>query len=249
MQQDRNTELFMAAFYADLNVLQKLIGNKVDMQVRIPILSKELEDYWGNEYVEINVLDILNWAANGFYEYFDEDNLCVIHSYADEDQDVRTCINPSEYYSKVLACIVWLCDNFKINNFTIKDYSRYRLLRHVICDDENWLDADEIKEALEKGYREIDLNLINEAEKGNGITCYSLVQKGADYKIDPVDFTEESAVVDILGSDMSFHKLEMISYLSEKEKWDESDAYDMISSMYQVGVSNYILDIVMMNES
>lgn len=154
MRHDQNIELFMAAFYADLNVLQKLIGNEFDMQVRIPILSKELEDYWGNEYVEINVLDILNWAANGFYEYFDEDNLCVIHSY--DDQDVRTCINPSEYYSKVLACIVWLCDNFKINNFTIKDYSRYRLLRHVICDDENWLDADEIKEALEKGYREIE---------------------------------------------------------------------------------------------
>lgn len=249
MEQDRNIELFMAAFYADLDVLQKLIGNEGDIQVRIPILSKELEDCWGNEYVEINVLEILNWAAYGFYEYFDEDNLCVINSYAKDNQVIKTCIDPSEYYSKVMACIVWLCDNFRINNYTIKDYSRYRLLRHVICDDENWLDEDEMKEAFKKKYREIDLSLINEAEKGNGMSCYSLVQKGADYKIDPVDFTEESAIVDILGSDISFHRLGMISYLSDRNKWDETDAYDMLSSLYQVGVSNYILDIVMTKDS
>ncbi len=249
MEQDRNIELFMAAFYADLDVLQKIIVNKTDTKIKIPLPEGGYKLFWNQLFVEVDVLDILNWAIWGFYEYFDEDNLCVIHSYAKDNQVIKTCINPSEYYSKVLDCIVWLCDNFRINNYAIKDYSRFRFLRHALFDDENWLDEDEVKEALENGFREIDLNLINESEKGNGISCYSLVQKGADYKIDPVDFTEESAIVDILGSDMSFHRLGMISYLSDRNKWDETDAYDMLSSLYQVGVSNYMLDIVMTKDS
>jgi hypothetical protein len=249
MRQDQNIELFKAAFYADLNVLQKLIVGEADMQVKVPILNKELEECWVNEYVEINVLEILNWAAFGFYEYFDENDLCVINSFPNDNQTIKTCINPSEYYNNVMNCIVWFCEKFAVNNYLIKDYSKYRFLRHFLFDDENWLDEDEMNEAITRGYKEIDLNLINEAEKGNGMSCYSLVQKGADYKIDPVDFTEESAIVDILGTDMSFHKLEMISYLSDRNKWDETDAYDMLSSLYQVGVSNYILDIVMTKES
>jgi hypothetical protein len=249
MSKDRNIKLFRAAFYADLDVLQKIIVNKTDLRVEIPIPKGDYKMFWHKSYVEIDVLDILNWAAFGFYEYIDEERICRRMYDAKNIQILNDCINPSEYYNKVIKCIVWVCDKFSINNFQIKDYSRFRLLRHALFDDENWLDEDEMKEALEKGYREIDLNLMNEAEKGNGISCYNLVQKGADYNIDPIDYTDESAIVDILDGDMSFHILKMISYLSEREKWYESDTYHMLSSLYQVGVSNYILDIVMTDKA
>lgn len=249
MKQDRNIELFMAAFYADLDVLQKIIVNKTDTKIKIPLLDGDYKWYWNNPYVEVNVLDILNWAAYGFYEYYDEDCLCHNIYNAMNTQISNECINPSEYYYKVIECIDWLCNKFEIINYQVNDYSRYRALRHFKDEDENWLDEDEMRDNLEKGFREIDLNLINEAEKGNGISCYSLVKKGADYNIDPVDYTEDSLILEILGSDMSFHTLETISYLSDRNKWDETDAYDMLSSLYQVGVSNYILDIVMTKDS
>lgn len=251
MSQDRNRniELFRAVFYADLNMLKKIIVNKADLRLEIPIPKGDYKMFWHKSYVEIDVLDILNWAAFGFYEYVNEKN--ISHRMFDSQNNliINDCINPSEYYDRVMSCIAWLCDNFKINNYRIKDYSRFRLLRHALFDDENWLDEDEIKEALEKGYREIDLNLINEAEKGNGVSCYNLVQEGADYKIDPVDYSNRSHIVDILGDDLSFYMLRTISYLSDRIIWDESDAYYMLSSMYQVGVSNYILDIVMKDKA
>lgn len=249
MEHDRNIELFMAAFYADLNSLQTLIIKKTDMQLRISLPDGSYKWYWDNPYVEVNVLDILNWGVYGLYQYYDEDLLCHNMYNAENIQILNECINPSMYYYKAIECIDWLCDKFDIINYQLKDYSRYRTLRHFMDEDENWLDEDEVKEALGKGFREIDLNLINEAEKGNGASCYSLVKKGACYKIDPADYTEDSLILEILGSDRSFHTLGTISYLSDRTKWSETDAYDMLSGLYQVGVSNYILDIVMMNES
>jgi len=249
MEQDRNIELFMAAFYADLDVLQKIIVSRDDMQLRIPLPKGDYKMFWHKSVVEVDVIDILNWAAFGFYEYVNEKS--ISHRMFDPQNNliINDCINPSEYYEKVMNCIVWLCDNFGLNNYATKDYVRFRPLRHALFDDENWLDEDEMREALEKGFRDIDLNLINEAEKGNGISCYSLVQKGADYKIDPVDYSNRSHIVDILGNDLSFYMLRMISYLSDRTLYDESDAYYMLSGLYQVGVGNYILDIVMTKDS
>lgn len=235
----------MAAFYADLNVLQKLIVSEADMQIKVSFPEGDYKLFWNKSYLEIDVLDILNWAAFGFYEYVNE--ISISHRMFDPKNNliINDCINPSEYYDRVMSCIVWLCNNFKINNYRTKDYSRFRLLRHALFDDENWLDVDEMKLALEKGFREIDLNLINEAEKGNGVSCYGLIQKGADYKIDPVDCSNRSHIEDILGNDLSFYMLRTISHLSDRTIWNESDAYQMLSSLYQVGVSNYILDIIM----
>ena len=245
MSQDQSLELFKAAFYADLNVLQKLIVSEADMQIKLPLPDGDYKLFWNKSYLEIDVLDILNWAAFGFYEYIDEERICHRMYDAQGDQVLNDCINPSEYYDEVMYCIVWLCDKFGINNFQIKDYSKYRLLRHFLFDDENWLDENEMNEAIISGFKELDLNLINESEKGNGISSYNLIKKGANYKIDPVDFTDNSHIIDILGSDMSFNRLRLTSILCHKETFGKEDAYEMLPSVYQVGVSNYILDIVM----
>jgi len=244
---DVNADKFEAAFYADLNLIKQLVKSKEDLRIAISV-PKDYEWMWNSQKVYTSVLDMLNWLAFGFYEYHNENEVCRNMFNAEGKQILKDCINPSIVYKNVIECINWICEKFSIINYDLKDYSQYRLLRHVFFDNEGWLDEEEIKEALQKGFRQIDLNLINEAEKGNGISVYTLVKQGANYKIDPDDDTDESSIVNILGSDLSFHSLELISYLCHRDSFSFSDSYDMLSSLYQVGVSNYILDIVMLND-
>lgn len=240
-----NTAKFDAVFYTDLRLLKQLIKSKSDLTIAIPI-PRHYYGMWNNTHIYINILDILNWFAFWLYEYCDEYKIYHNFYNAKGNQILNDCINPSAIYNDTINCINWICDKFAIVNYDLKDYSKYRLFRHCLMDDEDWLDDDEIEEALKRGFRQIDLDLINESEKGNGIPVYSLMTKGANYKIDPIDYSDKSSIVEILGSDLSFNELSLISYLCRKDEFSFADSYNMLSCLYQTGVSNYILDIVMM---
>ncbi|MCK9254182.1 MAG: hypothetical protein GX793_08105 [Bacteroidales bacterium] len=235
---------FKATFYADLSSLKELIQSEKDLLISIPTPRKDYDLFWDQNYINISILDILNWAAFGFYEYFETDNICTEIHNAKKELISKKCINPQKYYYQVIECLDWICSKFEINNFEIKDFSSYRYLRHFLFDNEGYLDEEDIKDALKTGFRKIDLDLINAAEIGNGIECNRLISEGANYKIDPLDFTDVSLIIEILDGDLYFHTLNLISYLSEINKYDKNDYYEMLSSLYQVGVSNYILDII-----
>ena len=244
---DINAIKFEAAFYADLSLIKQFVKSKEDLIIAIPI-PKDYSMMWDNQSVYVSILDMLNWLVFGLYEYHDENEISHDSYDAKGIQILNDCINPSIIYNDAIDCINWICDKFSLINYDLKDYSQYRCLRHFLMDNEGWLNEDEIEEALQKGFRQIDLDLINESEKGNGISVHTLVKQGANHKIDPEDYTDESSIVSILGSDLSFHLLSLISYHCHRNKFLFSDSYDMLSSLYQVGVSNYILDIVMMND-
>lgn len=246
---DRNAELFKAAYYADLNTIKKLVKTKKDLQVDIPFNDGGYAMYWNSSCVSISLIEILNWAAYGFYEHVEDTTICHRMFDANDVQVLNDCINPSEYYQRVIDSIEWICNKFSIANYQLKNYSYYSPLSRVYFDDETYLCDDEISEALQKGFRQIDLDLINVAMKGNGVACYELVKKGADYKIDPLDYSDSSLIVDVLGTDNAFHMLRVISYLCHKERFKINDFYSMLSSLYQVGVGNYIIDIVKLNEN
>lgn len=240
-----NIAKFEAAFYADLSLLKQLVKSKSDLTIAVPI-PKHYYWMWGKTHLNISILDILNWYSFWLYEYYDENKIC--HNFYNPEgiQVLSDCINPSKIYDETIHCINWVCNKFAIVNYDLKNYSQYRLLRHCLMDDEEWLDDDEIEEALKRGFRQIDLDMINESEKGNGIPVYSLMKKGANYKIDPIDYSDDSSIVEILGSDLSFNGLSLISYLCRRDEFSFADSYNMLACLYQTGVSNYILDIVMM---
>jgi len=244
---DRDVELFKAAYYADLPAIKRLVKTKDELQIKIPVIEGDYYVFWENKFVSISILDILNWAAFGFYEYVDESSLCHRMSDANNVQILNDCINPSKYYQKVINSIEWICNKFSIVNYQLKNYTYYSPLGRFLFDDETYLSDYEMNEELRNGFRQIDLDLINTAMKGNGIACYELVKKGADYTIDPLDYSDNSLIVDVLGADNSFHMLQFISYLCHKERFNTYVPYEMLSNLYKVGVSNYIIDIVTMN--
>ena len=79
-----------------------------------------------------------------------------------------------------MQCINWIGSEFNIINYRIKDYSQYSVFRHFLSAEEAWLNEEEISDALKEGFCELNLLLINEAEKGNGIKVYDLMKKGAN---------------------------------------------------------------------
>lgn len=244
---DRDIELFKAVYYADLPAIKRLVKTKDELQIKIPVKEGDYYLYWENEFVSINILDILNWAAFGFYEYVDEISLCHKIFDANDIQILNDCINPSKYYQKVINSIEWICNKFSIVNYQLNNYSYYSPFSRFLFYDQAYLSDDEMSEIMQNGFRQIDLDLINTAMKGNGMACYELVKKGADYTIDPLDYSNSSLIVDALGSDNAFHQLQVISYLCHKERFNTYEPYEMLSSLYQVGVGNYIMEIVKMN--
>lgn len=239
---------FEAAFYADFELLTQYVKSPSDLEIIIPLTQKQ-KSYWFREILTINLLEILNWLMYSFYEDYDRDEACTRYYDRIGNLKSKDCINPSLLYKNATQCAEWVCSTFSIQNDKIKNYSEYRLLRHILYDDDGWLDEDEIEDALAEGFRQIDLDLINEAEKGNGISVLDLINKGANYKIDPVDYMDKSAILEILDSDLQYHKLNLIVYLNRRSNFDFHDALDMLSSLYQVGVGKYILEILLMNDT
>ncbi len=249
MKTEINIELFKATFYADLTEIKKLVKSKNDLQIKIPIKEGDYHVYWEEDFVSISLLDILNWASFTFYEYSHLNKTCHKMINANNVEILNDCINPKKHFKNILNCIVWICNEFSITNYHLKDYTSYSVFGRFLFSDQNYLDDDEIKESLESGFRLIDLDLINKAIKGNGKACYELIKKGADYKIDPLDYSSYSLIYETLSSDNSFHTLQVISYLCHKKQFYNYDPYEMLSSLYNSGVSNYILDIILMNEN
>lgn len=242
---DTNIQLFKAAYYAELDVLKELIRNKEDLIIHIPTPGGSYDHMWVNKQVKISVLDILNWSNYGYYQWYDKELYTQRSIYSKGVID-EISFNPAFFYQKIIDCIEWVCDKFKIlDNYQLKDISKYRALRHFLGEKENWLNDEEMQEYLSKGFLKLDLDLINEAEKCNGMAVYQLMKAGASPYIDPIDNEpEESSIFFILDSSHRVYAIQSIGYLCDEKGFDSSDCYHMLASLYQFGVSKYILDII-----
>jgi len=243
---DKDILLFKAAYYANLDDFKKMIGKKDDLIIRIPTPSGSYDSYWENKEVKVNLLDILNWSNYAYYEWFERELLT--QSSIDKNGIIshEISFNASLFYRKIIDCIEWICNEFKIvDNYRLKDYSQYRALRHFFDADENWLDENDMHNYLAEGYRKIDLDLINEAEKGNGIAVCHLMKAGANPDIDPIDKDPEiSCVLDMHESASGINLAECIGYICDESGFDKKDCYHMLSCLYQSGISQYVLDII-----
>ncbi len=242
---DTNIQLFKAAYYADLDALKEIIRNKEDLMIRIPTPGGSYDSYFLNQQVNISVLDILNWSNYGYYQWYDKE-IYIQRSIDNEGVNHEISFNAALFYQKIIDCIEWICHTFKISdNYQLKDISKYRALRHFLDKNENWLDDEEMKDYLEQGFRKLDLDLINEAEKCNGIAVYHLMKEGASPYIDPIENDpEESSIFFILDASCGLYAIQSIAYVCDEKGFDSSDCYHMLASLYQFGVSKYILDII-----
>lgn len=246
----RDNQIFRAVYFAEIESLKTLVKTVDDFNISIAFpkdTHQEYKIYWETECIRINILHLLNWMNYTFYEYFDSEETSYQLFYH-EKLKYTVSFNPALHYKNTIACLEWICNTFGINNYYIKDYSRYRLLRSFVFEEDYWLSDDDMKDALDKGFQQLDLDLINQAEIGNGIKVYDLIKKGANPAINPIDLEEVGSIYSIIESDFLFHKLETKKYLGEKDIFKDENSYYMLESLYKAGVSNYILDIIYYNK-
>jgi hypothetical protein len=236
---DKNMQLFRAAYYADIKQLKIILESVEDLHISLKVPSGDYCSLWKDDKIDVSVLDILNWHSYAFWDDYE------IKSYKVNGRPIDYAIgfNPSAFYYRVLEAVEWLCRTFQIKgNYALKDYSHYQLLQN--CTGENWLDEEEVEELLFKGFRRIDIGLVNAAEAGNAKQVYALLKQGASVAIDLFDEKPcVGTVYDSLASDASYNGIQTIKYLNE-QAFNSEECYSMLSGLYQNGVNEYILDVL-----
>jgi hypothetical protein len=236
---DKNIQLFSAAYYADIKQLKIILQSVDDLHISLKVPAGDYCSLWKDNKIDLSVLDILNWHSYAFWNDYETTSYKV----GSRPIDYATGFNPSGFYCRVLEAIEWLCHAFQIkSNYALKDYSHYQFFQN--CTGENWLDEDEVKELLLKGFRRIDIDLANAAQAGNGQQVYTLLKQGASAAVDLFDEKPYvGTVYDSLVSSASYNGIETIKYLND-ETFRSGECYPMLSSLYQIGVNEYILDIL-----
>jgi len=190
---DKQRELFFAAYFSELETIKKFANSPIDLDLILPID----QNYWQwNEQTEIkiSVLEILRMVYDSFIDLSNKASL---------DSEIK--INPKSIFQRTQQSIEWINEKFGLQeSITDIDYGKY--IKIIFDLQENtWIDSDEYNEFQNKGYRKIDLDLINEGMKRNVKDAIKLLQQGANPYIDPYDGNVPSALIDSLQSAKSFY--------------------------------------------
>lgn len=145
-----------------------------------------------------------------------------------------------KYYDAV-ECLEVLCDKFEINNYKLVDYSAFRPLRHVLSEEDEYLDDDQIAQYISEGFRKIDLDLINYG--GNAPACWKLIKEGANPNIDPIDGLERGVAIDIVDYSPSFYCFFLDNFV-QKGIYPNMGCVDMLADLYKTAMTDYIGDIL-----
>ncbi len=223
----KGDECFYAAYFVQKDKLRSLIATHEDLLIRIQVWEKDARKYfWPTYYIEVSVIDLLSWVTHSLYRYA-----------TGEEEGMRR-----KYYDAV-ECLEVLCDKFEINNYKLVDYSAFRPLRHVLSEEDEYLDDDQIAQYISEGFRKIDLYLINYAERGNAPACWKLIKEGANPNIDPIDGLERGVAIDIVDYSPSFYCFFLDNFV-QKGIYPNMGCVDMLADLYKTAMTDYIGDIL-----
>ncbi len=223
----KGDECFYAAYFVQKDKLRSLIATHEDLLIRIQVCEKDARKYfWPTYYIEVSVIDLLSWVTHSLYRYV-----------TGEEEGMRR-----KYYDAV-ECLEVLCDKFEINNYKLVNYSAFRPLRHVLSEEDEYLDDDQIAQYISEGFRRIDLDLINYAERGNAPACWMLIKESANPNIDPIDGLERGVAIDIVDYLSSLYCFFLDNFV-QKGIYPNMGCVDMLADLYKTAMTDYIGDIL-----
>lgn len=227
-------ELFFAAFYSDLEKLKTLLKSENDLTFSYN-LEYENSPFL-NKSFSFSVYDVLQMNLDSFFDCKDQ-----------EKTKSQSNINPKHFYQKTEECMNFLNSKFPLFSYDGVDYARYVNLISVLEEDEFWFDENDIQELQNEGYRKIDLELINYADKRDSKKVIELMNLGANPMIDPDDRTNESEVLSLLADDVGYHFTQLIGYHvsnCDKSKLDFSDFEYLFKQLYGSASASMIYKII-----
>jgi hypothetical protein len=227
-------ELFFAAFYSDLEKLKSLINTENDLTFSYN-LKYENSPFF-NKSFSFTVYDVLQMNLDAFFDCKDQ-----------EKTKSKSNFSPKHFYERTEECLNFLNSKFPLYIYNGVDYAKFINLISILEEDEYWFDEIDIQELQNEGYRKIDLELINYADKRDSKKVIELMNLGANPMIDPDDKTDESEVLSTLGSSDGFHFTQLIAYHKsncDKSKLDFSDFEYLFKQLYASASASMIYKII-----
>lgn len=123
------------------------------------------------------------------------------------------------------------------------DYYKFFNVVSTFFEDEEWFDKNDFIEFLKKGYRKIDLLLVNYAFKRKREVVEKLLLSGANPFINPEDNTE-SSVLELLETESSFNGINYYGSLNcgmENIKINDREIYHLLEGIVAVASSERII--------
>lgn len=229
-------QIFIAAYFSDKETLARLIESEDDLLVRIDLPNSKAHKI--ENCFTISVVDILQMNLDCWFDLKEKKQL---KSYL--------WINPSEFYKSSQTCHNYLQNHYL--KYKAEDV-KYNVLYNTIfdfSDSDTWFSKKEKAEFINQGFREIDLDLIEAAIRGDENKCVELLQKGANPMIDPENDSEGSVVFSHLGTEADYHFLENLLYHEiyrglTNINLNSTDAYNMISDLFRTASSDKLYRLI-----
>lgn len=231
----RPSVIFLAFYFSDLEKIKKIIKKETDLVFNIPIPQSGAYDHWAPvKEIQMTAGELVQMILDA---WFDRRALPYISGYPE--------IHPEEIFQQTKLVKKWL-RSFSNSIPKRVNYGKYYKLIYYLNEEWNWIDEDEMQEYIKRGYRKIDLDLINFSQKRKKEKVKELLETGANPDIDPDDESATSEVLEILAAKSSFqfttfylpgfetYRLKGVpGFIGETE-------YNMISSLYGVASSEVL---------
>jgi len=219
-------KLFAAAFFADIPLLMKVLSKNPDTSVKVPIPEGYTSPYLADYYI-ITASEIAAMNRDAMYRDRRDKSpvTCFIHpSYEEAIPERHKSFYPAKIYQNSVQMLRIL------RSFPgYRSRMDYRRLLTIInaydpTDEEPWFSKQEMHDLSEKGFRDIDLNLVNAGVNCDVKKVRQLLKAGANPYIETKSGAYlNSEILDHLAGDESFYFMNYRGYWNLKPNeinWD-----------------------------
>jgi hypothetical protein len=219
-------KLFAAAFFADIPLLTKVLSKNRDTTIKVPIPEGYTSPYMADYYI-INASEIAAMNRDAMYRFRRGKGpvTCFIHpGYLDAIPERHQKFYPHVIYHNSIQMLGILKSYPGYRS--LMDYRRMSSIINSYdpTDEEPWFSKTEMHELMQKGYRDIDLHLVNAGVNCDGKKVLQLLKSGANpYVATEPNTYLQSEILSYLSGDESFYFMNYRGYwnLQPKEvNWD-----------------------------
>lgn len=223
-----NDSFFLNLYFANHEGLAGCETNRKFDLLSLPILDG-LPFHNFKDFITVSAQDILKMGCDAWAADKHKTSL----------QNSRK-INPQNICNDFITCMDMLEIDWE--HYEV-DYHKYYSFECVYDIDEEWYDDDEMLKFQTKGYRKIDLDLINATVKRDRLKMIDLLRAGASPDIDPNG--EEFAAVHLLSCDASinFHFYSDI-WVEHYRKQYPYTPFEMIQRLYGTASAEKLLETI-----
>lgn len=227
---EKSLKIYKSLFYLNLDSLKTLIQKESDLNLTFSI--PENIDY--SEFsVKLTVFDILRMEIDIWARVNTHDNL-----------KLYTGFLPENIYKRALECKKYLDIKFPDFN-TDFEYVKHRGLMLDFYANKNYINEETFNNFLNKGFKSIDLELVNAAIARDEALIIDLLKSGANPMINISNSDATIGLLNYLEIKEAASFMEYNRHLMEDfNEYEYSDVFESLSDLYAASSSSKMLLLI-----